>query len=143
MHPTLRAALAKLQRARRELEETVRMATTPPMTYEEWKAQRLERSPDRCDGHPTFIRSRVQPCDVYRLSHHDMNYASTLAAWRVSAEDVEYSKRFCAEEPHWEILRNGYDHSQKRKLTDEEYEALRTEWKLDSPPRRKHKHRRK
>jgi hypothetical protein len=79
----------------------------------------------------------MQPCDVYRLSVHDFHYARTLACWGVSAEDVEYSKRFCAEEPHWEILRGGYDHAQDRRLTDQEYEVLRAKWELPRPPQRK------
>lgn len=74
------------------------------MTYEEWRACRLERAPGRCGGRPTFIRSRIQPCDASRLSLNWPDDIRIAASWRLSAQDIVYSKRFCAEEPHWEAL---------------------------------------
>jgi uncharacterized protein (DUF433 family) len=100
------------------------------ITYEEWKARRLERSSSRCGGCPTFIGSRIQPCDVARLNVRWADDIRVAADWRVNAQDIEHSKRFCAEEPRWQILGSGYDHLQGRDLSDDEYEDLRAKWRL-------------
>jgi hypothetical protein len=56
------------------------------------------------------------------------NDVRQAADFGVIAEDIEHSRRFCAEEPHWQMLRSGYDHMQGRDLTDDEYKALRARW---------------
>ena len=130
----------KRQREDRELTRAREAVFGPPprranqaeltMAYEEWKARRLERVPGRCGGRPTFIRSRIQPCDASRLSLDWQNDIRVAAEWGVNAQDIVYSKRFCAEEPHWENLSSGYDRSRPRQLTDSELAALHAKAKI-------------
>jgi uncharacterized protein (DUF433 family) len=103
------------------------------MTFEEWKARRLERVPNRCGGCPVFIGTRTQPIDVCDLNLLWPSDILAAAGWRLTAEDIVYSKRFCAEEPHWEMMRRGYDRANDRELTEDEVEALRAKWALKSP----------
>lgn len=103
------AKRTKKKREDRELTSARKAVFGPPprranlaeltMTYEEWKARRLECVPGRCGGRPTFIRSRIQPCDASRLSLNWPDDIRVAADWCLNAQDIVYSKRFCAEEP--------------------------------------------
>jgi uncharacterized protein (DUF433 family) len=99
------------------------------MTYEEWKAARLERVVGRCGGNPTFRGTRLQPHDIIITDLDDPADMKNAEMWGFDREDVVYSKQFATEEPHWKILSQGKD-LHGRDVPEEEYEALYQRYRL-------------